>query len=94
MQNDRNFKEGDLVKHFKRELVEDKNSNDFIYRIITFAKSTYNGEILVIYQGLYSPFDIWARPMSEFESEVDKNKYPDIKQKYRFVKIDRYGAYD
>ncbi len=27
---------------------------------------------------------LWVRPLSMFESLVDKDKYPDVLQKYRF----------
>ena len=38
----------------------------------------------MIYEALYWPRHIFVRPYDMFMSEVDKEKYPDIKQKYRF----------
>ncbi len=74
---------GDVVRHFKRE-TEASSSTDYLYKIVAFAEHTETGESLVIYQSLYPPFNIWARPYDMFMSEVDKEKYPEIKQKYRF----------
>lgn len=80
------FQVGDIVRHFKREWVSQDNS-EYLYKILAFASHSETGEKLVIYQGLYSPFKTCARPYDMFISEVDHEKYPDIKQKYRFEKI-------
>lgn len=77
------FKIGDIVKHFKRENV-DKNTSEYLYKILAFASHTENGEKLVIYQALYPPYKTCARPYDMFISEVDQEKYPDVRQKYRF----------
>ena len=84
---DREFKIGDIVQHFKREKVKEKSS-EYIYKILAFAIHSETGEHLVVYQGLYPPYKTCARPYEMFASEVDRDKYPDISQKYRFEKID------
>lgn len=85
---EREIKVGDIVQHFKREWVS-KETSEYLYKILAFAQHTENGEKLVIYQALYAPFKICARPYQMFMSEVDREKYPDIKQKYRFEKYQK-----
>lgn len=82
----RDIRVGDIVQHFKREWVSSETS-EYLYKVLAIAHHTENGEKLVIYQGLYAPFKICARPYAMFMSEVDRGKYPDIKQKYRFEKV-------
>ena len=77
---------GDIVQHFKREWVSAETS-EYLYKVLAFAQHTETGEKLVIYQALYSPFKVCARPYAMFMSEVDREKYPDIKQQYRFEKV-------
>lgn len=81
---------GDIVKHFKREGLteEEKSTNLYLYKVLaTNVKHTETGEELVVYQALYGNFDIYARPKDMFLSEVDRDKYPNVKQKYRLQAI-------
>lgn len=82
----RDIQVGDIVQHFKREWVSLETS-EYLYKVLAVAYHTENGEKLVIYQALYAPFKICARPYDMFMSEVDREKYPDIRQKYRFEKV-------
>ena len=84
---ERDIQEGDIVRHFKREWVSDETS-EYLYKVLAFAQHTETGERLVIYQALYAPFKICARPYGMFMSRVDREKYPDVKQTYRFEKLE------
>ena len=77
---------GDIVRHFKREWVS-ADTSEYLYKVLAFAQHTETGERLVIYQALYAPSKVCARPYAMFMSEVDREKYPDIRQKYRFEKV-------
>lgn len=77
---------GDIVQHFKREWVS-ADTSEYLYKVLAFAQHTETGERLVIYQALYAPFKVCARPYAMFMSEVDREKYLDIRQKYRFEKV-------
>ena len=83
----RDIRVGDIVRHFKREWVSQETS-EYLYKVIAFAQHTETGEKLVIYQAMYASFKICARPYAMFMSEVDREKYPEIRQKYRFEKVE------
>lgn len=70
---------GGVYKHFKGSKAI----------VMSIAKHTETGEDLVIYactnnDNTNHTDGIYARPYEMFISEVDHEKYPDVKQKYRF----------
>ena len=74
---------GKKYRHFKgKEYI--------VLDIVNDSESNNDEEFkkVVIYEALYGEHLIWARPYDMFASEVDHEKYPDVKQKYRFEEID------
>lgn len=63
-----------VYRHFKGDyyLTED----------VAFDAET--GGEYVIYRKLYGDGSLWLRPKEEFLSSVDRSKYPDCPQEYRF----------
>ena len=63
-----------VYRHFKGDyyLVED------------LARDSETGELCVIYRKLYDDDSLWIRPLTMFLSKVDKEKYPNAMQEYRF----------
>lgn len=70
----REIKKNRIYKHFKGDL----------YIVLDIAKNTETKEECVVYRVLYGENILWVRPLDMFLSEVDHEKYPDVKQKYVF----------
>ena len=63
-----------IYKHFKGDyyIVED-------VAIHSETKEKY-----VVYRSLYGESELYIRPYEMFLSKVDKEKYPNVEQEYRF----------
>ena len=59
------------------------------YQVLMIAEDAGTGEKVVVYQALYHPYKIYTRSLEEFLSDVDRNKYPDVAQKERFMPLQR-----
>lgn len=74
----RKFKHGTIVRHFKGKY----------YKVIAVnVIHTETLEPMVVYQALYDDNKIFARPQEMFISEVDHNKYPMEKTKFRLTPV-------
>lgn len=84
------FHVGDIVQHFKREILndEERKQNKYLYVIHGLAEHSETRECLVIYQAVYGNRQTYVRPYNMFISKVDHEKYPEIKQKYRFEVVE------
>ena len=74
---------GKTYRHFKGH----------IYKVVSIGhdSETYNEadpdkSRLVVYENIDSK-EVWIRPYDMFNSLVDKEKYPEVEQKYRFEEI-------
>ena len=69
-----------------REFVHFKGNR---YRLVAIAKHSETLEPIVVYRALYGEGGLFVRPLDMFLSEVDHEKYPGIKQKFRFEPVER-----
>ena len=72
---------GDTVRQFKGNL----------YEILHFAHDSETRGEVVVYRALYGERGVWVRPKEMFFSPVDREKYPDAPQEYRFERVEEGG---
>ena len=63
-----------IYRHFKGDL----------YLVEDVARSSEDDAEYVVYRKLYGDCSLWIRPKEMFLSEVDRTKYPQVQQRYRF----------
>ena len=65
---------GEFYRHFKNRL----------YQIIAVAYEAETEQQVVVYQALYGDYRVWVRPLENFLSRTDREKYPEASQEWRF----------
>lgn len=67
-----------IYKHFKGDY----------YLLEDIAKDSETLKEFAVYRQLYGNNELYIRPLDMFLSPVDKNKYPNVSQVYRFELIE------
>lgn len=70
-----------------REIITGRKYRHFkgnVYEVLHLATHSETGETYVVYRQLYGDYKVYVRPYEMFASLVDREKYPDVMQKYRF----------
>ena len=73
----RELKINRVYKHFEGDY----------YLVTDIANDSETKEKFVVYRRLYGDGSLWIRPLEMFLSEVDHEKYPNVKQKYRMEEV-------
>ena len=69
---------GQTYRHFKGN----------VYKVLVIARDCDDLKKLVVYQDMSDEDKTWVRDYNEFISLVDKERYPNVTQEYRFELID------
>ena len=75
-------RQGDIYQHFKGNK----------YQVTAIAIDVETEEKCVVYQALYGEFKTFVRKYDDFISEVDREKYPQVRYRYRFSSMDEIAS--
>lgn len=65
---------GRVYRHFKGDY----------YLVEALAQDSETQQTVVVYRKLYGDGSLWVRPLAMFQGPVDREKYPNADQKFRF----------
>lgn len=84
---------GTYVQHFTRELctLDEYMNQKYVYKIIGTQMDDINDRLMIRLERKFGDFHEFVLPIDDFLMEVDKKKYPTIKQKYVYEEIDYNG---
>ena len=74
-----------------REILEGRRYRHFkgnFYLVVGIATHYETREQLVVYRTLYGEHKLFVRPYDMFAEEIDRQKYPEATQKYRFELVE------
>lgn len=77
--SERKIKKNRIYHHFK--------GNDYL--VLDVAINSEDDSLYVVYRALYGDNKLYIRPLDMFLSLVDKERYPNVKQKYRFKLVNK-----
>ena len=80
---DRVLTAGAVVKHVERE-CGNIITESFLYKVIGVAFDTKHGGKVIVLQSLENTDVFFTLPLTDFLKEVDKETYPNCKQKYEY----------
>lgn len=77
---ERHIKANTIYRHFKGKYY-------YVLDVVEDCTNGGEGKEYVVYRALYGDYRMYVRDLEEFRSEVDRDKYPNAKQKYRFDEL-------
>lgn len=72
------LKKHQIYRHFKGG----------VYIVEDIALDTVTAKHVVVYRALYGQNSLFTRPVDDFLSKVDRDKYPDVSQTFRFEVVE------
>lgn len=79
----------EVAQRYKEQMVGNRyrHFKGGIYIVTDIAVHSESASLMVIYKSFDNPSLTWARPLSMFLSEVDREKYPNVEQECRFEQL-------
>ena len=79
----------EAAKNYKDRMVGKRyrHFKGTIYIVTDIAVDSETEKLTVVYKNFETPSLVWTRPLDMFLSDVDREKYPEVKQKMRFEEL-------